>query len=452
MVLQTTLPPSPRFTLSKLPLTCALAVLLICNTASAQSDDGGAPSLSFRGFGTIGVAHSTEDQADFLAQDLQGAGAGHGRAWSPDVDSRLGVQLNADITPQLSGVLQVVAEQRHDKSYRPRVEWANLKYEVTPDFNIRAGRIVLPILMVSDSRKVGYAQPWVRPPVEVYSLIPLTSSDGIDMSYRLSFGDVNNTLHVGIGLRDISAGLPDGGDVIAKDGWVISDTLEYGNASLHVAYARSKVTVEAFRPLFGGYRDYAAGAAALPFGLGTQAAADASALTEKYDPDNKRFTILSIGGSYDPGNWFVMAEWAQTESKSVYGKRQGWYATSGYRFGAFTPYVSYAEAKLKSNQSDSGLAALSMTGSPFIDPFISGLNDGAAQLNAKLNEQLSGAAIQKTVSLGVRWDFARNAALKLQYDHSRLGSGSPGTLDHLQPGFEPGGKFEVFSATVDFVF
>jgi hypothetical protein len=149
-----------------------------------------------------------------------------------------------------------------------------------------------------------------------------------------------------------------------------------------------------------------------------------------------------------------MAEWAQTEQKSVLGKRQAWYASGGYRFGAFTPYLTYAESKFKSNQSDSGITGLPaiVTGVNQIDIPVAGLNGGLEALNAGLNGLLAGAPIQKTVSLGVRWDFARNAALKLQYDHTDIGSGSTGTLDHALPGFKPGGGFEVFSATIDFVF
>ncbi len=435
---------------SKLSLACALALLLASATAGAQGLEEVKPSWSFRGFGTLGVAHSTEDKAHFLAQDLQGTGAGLGRSWSPDIDTRAGAQLDLTFTPQLSGVLQIIAEQRYDGSYNPEVEWANLKYQVTPDFSIRAGRIVLPILMVSDSRKVGYAQPWVRPPVELYSLIPLTNSDGVDMSYRLSFGEVNNTVRIGASLRDIKEALPDGGDVVSKDGWQISNLLQYGDASLHMAYTRTKLTVEAFQPLFDGYRAFATGAAQTAAGLPpipataaaraalTAASAQANTLADKYNTDNKRFEILSIGGSYDPGDWFAMAEWVQTEQNSVFGKRQAWYVSGGYRFGAFTPYLTYAEAKFKSNQSDSGITAFS--------------NADTAKLNTALNDQLAGAPIQKTVSVGMRWDFARNAALKLQYDRTDIGSGSTGTLDHASRDYKLGGGFEVFSATIDFVF
>jgi predicted porin len=205
--------------------------------------------------------------------------------------------------------------------------------------------------------------------------------------------------------------------------------------------------------LFDGYRNYAQqSTAAIPFlptaGLRAQAAAGAAqalALADKYNANNKPFDFFSIGASYDPGKWFVMSEWGQTDSESVFGKRAAWYATGGYRWGKFTPYVTYAESKLKSNQSDPGITAV---------PPIPGLQNGAAQLNGILNGQdgLAGAPIQKTISVGLRWDVARNTALKLQYDYSRIGDNSPGTLDHTTDAFRPGGDFEVFSATVDFVF
>ncbi|HEX2603833.1 MAG TPA: hypothetical protein VHL60_04105, partial [Oxalicibacterium sp.] len=402
--------------------------------------------FSFDGFGTVGVAHSSESKADFLANDLQGTGAGRGRAWSPDVDSRIGGQLTARFTPQLSGVLQIVSEQRYDTSYTPRVEWGNIKYAFTPDLSVRVGRIVTSVFLESDSRKVGYAQPWVRPPVEVYSLVPLTNSDGADISYRLRIGEASHNLQIGYG--SASADTPDGGKVKAKNAWLISDTMEYGAATVHASYSRAKFSATDFSPLFDGYRQFATSATAqaaaiAPFlpslaAMLRQAAAQANNTADRYDPDNTTINVLSFGAMYDPGSWFAMAEWGQTDSSSVFGKRQAWYATGGYRWGKFTPYLTYAEAKLKSPQSDSGITAFT--------------NAQSTALNSHLNEQLSGAPIQKTISVGVRWDFMRNAALKVQYDHSRLGDGSPGTLDHQTAGFVPGGSFSVFSTTVDFVF
>jgi hypothetical protein len=73
-------------------------------------------------------------------------------------------------------------------------------------------------------------------------------------------------------------------------------------------------------------------------------------------------------------------------------------------------------------------------------------------LNAGLNAVLATIAIQRTISVGTRWDFMKNAAFKVQYDHTRIGAGSPGTLINIQPGFAPGGTVNLFSATIDFVF
>jgi hypothetical protein len=401
----------------------ALLVMAL-HIPGAHAEDAVTPMLSFAGFGTLGVVHSSEDKANFKSSVLAPNGAGYSHAWSADVDSRIGAQLTANFTGQLSAVVQVVSEQRYDNSYRPTVEWANIKYQFTPDLSIRLGRIVLPDFLVSDYRKVGYANPWVRPPVEVYGLVPISNSDGVDASYRMYLGEFTNTIQgtYGTGKARLPAG---GGTVTAKNAWAISDTLEYGHATMHVTYHRTTLTADAYKPLFDGFRQFG------PEGI---------ALADKYDVDNKLFAFIGLGAMYDPGDWFVMGEWGATDAHSVLGKRSAWYASGGYRFGKFTPYLTYAEAKVASNTSDPGLTVSALPPGP------------AAGLNAGLNALLGSIPVQKTLSIGSRWDFAKNAALKLQFDHIRLGAGMPGTLTEVQPGFQPGGKVNVFSATLDFVF
>src|ERR1700722_15366322 len=80
--------------------------------AYAASDDTNPSMFSFSAFGTLGVVHSSEDRADFTASPLAPDGPGFTDAWSPDVDSRLGAQVMARFTAQLSAMLQVVSEQR----------------------------------------------------------------------------------------------------------------------------------------------------------------------------------------------------------------------------------------------------------------------------------------------------------------------------------------------------
>lgn len=419
-------------------------VLALACTAGARAQEQQYPNFTFSGYGTVGIVHSSEDEADLIAHDFQFKGAGRHDSWSMAVDSRLGLQVGAQFTPELSGVLQVVSEQRYDGTFRPEVEWLNLNYDINPDLSLRAGRIVIDSFLVSDHRKVGYATPWVRPPVELYSLIPLTNSDGVDVRWRTHFGDVHNTFKVGAGVT--SERTVQGGKAKTEGlSWHFSDTVEYGPMTLHLAYTRGNFSADVpdFERLINGYRQFAQGAGSLPFGLGAQAAAQANALADKYDPHDKRLEFYGVGGSYDPGNWFVMAEWGRTDSDSILGTREAWYATAGYRWGKFTPYITYSESKLKSNQSDPGITAA---------PPIGGLDLLAGALNGGLNQALAEAPIQKTWAVGVRWDFAKNAALKLQYNYSRMGDNSPGNLDHQSPQFEPGENYEVFSATIDFVF
>lgn len=401
---------------------------LVLHAGAAHAQEAPSP-FSFRGFGTLGLTRSSEDQADFTPTVFKHHGAGHSHEWSADVDSLLAGQITARITPQLSGVLQAIVEQQYDNSYRPAIEWANLKYEVTRDFSLRAGRIVLPVFMVSDSRKVGYANPWVRPPIEVYSLVPLGSNDGIDLSHRMQAGDVTSTLQANYGANDVRFPASVGGTARARASWGVSYTLESGAATARIKYHQARVSVDSYQPLFDGFRQFGA---------------EGIAIAERYEPVDKRLSFIGLGAMYDPSHWFVMAEWGATNARSVLGKRNAWYASSGYRLGRVTPYLTYAQARTTSETSDAGLTVSAYP------PFLTG---AATTLNAGLNTALvSSAPKHTTVSIGGRWDVAQSAALKLQIDRVRLGEGSTGMLRNTQPGFQPGGAFSVLTITLDFVF
>jgi hypothetical protein len=407
-------------------LTHITLLAAVLYASGANADDFAAPQLSFSGFGTLGVVHSSEDQADFTSSILKPDGAGYSHAWSKDVDSLIGGQVTATITPKLSAVLQVIAEQNYDNTYQPHVEWANIKYQFTPDFSLRVGRTVLPTFLFSGTRKVAYTYPWVRPPLEVYIRVPVTASDGVDASYRAHVGDFTHTVQANYGSSRNT--LPDGGGTVEADhAWGITYSVEHQATTLHLAYQRTMLTLDSVKPLFDAFRQFG------PQGI---------AIADKYDADNKPLSIIAVGATYDPGKWFATAEWAHTENHSFLGNGTGWYASSGYRLGKFTPYLTYAQATAD-NLSDPGLN-LSALPPPAAGP--------AAGLNAALNSLLGQKIVQNTVSIGGRWDFMRNAALKLQYDHTDIGAGSRGVLTNLQPGFQSGGKVNVFSATVDFVF
>ncbi len=389
--------------------TALLATALYA--AGASADDFKAPMFSFNGFGTLGVVHSSEDQADFTSSILKPNGAGYSHAWSADVDSLIGGQITANFTPKLSAVLQVIAEQNYDNTYRPHVEWANIQYQFTPDFSVRLGRTVLPTFLFSDTRRVAYTYPWARPPMEVYHLLPVTADDGLEVLYNKHVGDFTHALQTKYSKSDIKT--PGGGTVKARQALGISYDLEYHAVTMHFAYQRLKLTIDSVKPLFDAFRQFGP---------------EGNALADKYDLNGKPTSVIAAGVKYDPGKYFVTAEWSRYAAHSFIGNIIGWYASGGYRLGNFTPYLTYGEAKAD-NLSDPGLN-LSTLPPSLIGP--------AAGLNAALNSILSTKPVQNTLSIGGRWDFMSNAALKLQYDHTGIGAGSTGVLINLQPGFQAG--------------
>ena len=408
----------------------AIALLAAAVYASgASAGDADTPDFSFSSFGTLGVVHSNLDQADFTSTTFKPNGAGYSHDWSADVDSLIGAQVTANFTPQLSAVVQVISEQSFDNSYRPHVEWANIKYQFTPDFSVRVGRTALPVFMETDSRKVGYANPWVRPPIEFYNLVPVTSNDGIDASYRMPVGTATNTFQVSAGRSDSQ--FPNGGGtatVHVRKLVMFVDTFERGFTTLRLSYGRARFTIPEFAPLFDAFRQFG------PAGM---------AIADKYDVNKSLITFLGLGASYDPGNWFVMGEWGRINLHSALGASTGWYTSGGYRLGKFVPYATFGQVKADSNTTDPGLT-LSALPPSLVGP--------ATELNAGLNSLLGAIAVQKTISIGGRWDFAKNMDLKLQLDRTRLGAGSAGNLVDLQPGFQKGSNVNVVSVAVDFVF
>lgn len=261
----------------------------------------------------------------------------------------------------------------------------------------------------------------MRPPQEVYGLIPVSSIDGVDASHRTRLRGFTNTVRATYGRKDAHQAY--GGTLESREDLIVSNTVERGGATVYAAYSQFRLTAVGQKALFDGFRSQGP---------------EGQEIADRYEIDDSRFQVANVGARYDPGNWFVMGEWARLESRTYFGERHGWYLTSGFRVGSLTPYVSYGRRKVDSETSHPGLDS---------DPEPNGVD-----LNAALNGLLGSAPEQQRVALGARWDFARNAALNMQYDHIDLDDDSAGFLINEQPDFRRGGTVDLISATVDFVF
>jgi hypothetical protein len=364
---------------ARVNITCAAAIASGLALAATPSHAGYAIDqyVTVSGFGTLGVVHSDYDLADFAATVAQPRGAGYSRSWSPTPDSDLGAQANVSFTDALSGVVQVVSRENEDDNFKPEVEWANLKYDITPDLAVRIGRVLLPTYQRSEIQNVGYALPWVRIPVEITYTNTAIHNDGIDVLFRVKTAAVTQNLEAqwGAAIEDLPglAFNSDRAHVV-----MFGDTLQYGDASLHLVYERCD--------------------------------------TQGFP--STRLQLEDVGVTYDPGTWFVTEDANHTQDP-YFGEFFAWYLSGGVHVGRFAPYATY-----------------------------SSLRAGAAG-----SSELKELGDEHSVSIGVRWDFARNFDLKLQLDRVTLDSvDDTASFANIQPSARIGDKANVLSLALDFVF
>jgi len=398
------------------------------------------PTLGFHAFGTLGAVRSDQDDADVVSNVyMQPNGAGHTRRWDFGLDSKLGGQVDADFRNGWSAVLQGVTKHRYDNSWTPEIEWANVKYQLTPALSIRGGRTVAPTFMLSDTANVGYANPWVRGPQELYSLVPITHLDGVDLAWNILLGPATNVLQASFGANTFDA--IDGLEISGRGAWILSNTLEYSFVTLRVGYLRVDLTFESdqLAALTGGLAGLGNTLTESGFPVAGQRAV---ALAGRYDVDDTPIEIFSAGLRLSPGNWLLLAEGARTTHAGLIPKTQAGYVTGGYRLGRLQPYVTWAtldsETHRPSSVPPSGLPA----------PLAAAVNAANGGLAAAL---WAAAPSQNSIALGLRWDVLDGTAVKVEYQHIDLENGSPGRFGNVQPGFRPGGNADLFSFSVDFV-
>jgi predicted porin len=275
------------------------------SVGTEKSTDTDQPMFQFGGFGTLATTHSSQKLGDYVIDGTVPKGAGRSANWDWNSDSRLGIQASANIIQNVSAVIQVISEYNSDGTYRPGIEWANVKYEFIPDAYIRVGRIALPTFLNSNNRKVGYSYPWIHPPVDVYRQRAITNSDGVDAMYRFGAGRAENAIKIIYGMNTIDSPTT---TVDSRDIQGITNTLEFSSATFRVGYEKRKFKSRNLQTGIIG-----------PW-------------TSSSD--------LTVGASYDPGKYFVISEWIQRKSTT---KIDAMYIGGGYRLNDVTSFMTYSQ-------------------------------------------------------------------------------------------------------------
>lgn len=277
------------------------------------------------GFGSVSAAKSDNTTPLFRNREITDD-------WCYDCDSTLGLQLDWRISPALRTSFQL-AKRPQDHYSDPEWEWVYAAYEVNA-LTIKAGRLRLPLFLMSEYYYVSYAYPWFRPPQDVYdATLGITSYDGISFTWNGWLSDQVTT--------SVTAhyGLPDQGTFGVVGGQLKLDSDYTAGLSLQFYFDDSTVNASYLR------------SEAKQTAIMTIPSSDQT-VTEQ---SKETFDIFSVGIEQYWGPVRLLSEGLL--SRDLYAN---WYVSLDYHWQSLTPYVTYSQQR-RDRDSESYLLGLRYT-------------------------------------------------------------------------------------------
>lgn len=393
--------------------------------------------LRVDGFGTVGAYQSNND--DVRVKPDSRARTGSEGDLRFDGDTLLAIQGTINPNGPLKGVLQMVSHKKvdgtsYDGNWRPLTEWAYLGWDITPEINVKAGRVVAPLFMISDTRNLGYAQTAVRPPQMVYQINPITNLDGATANWDYRLDEAQFTL---TGLYGKSSVADSSGAFKANKIYGGALKATQGDWTARVGYTRfSDVSVTLTPTLNESY----VGLQNIPGCTNC-----ATEILSEIPLTAMKFRMMSYGLSWEHGDYSIQGEYINRFGNTLAAPDvRGWYLQGAKRIGDWTPYVRYGEFNC--------VDTLNLQ--PASDPSLAALNQALVFGDQTRNE----------LAFGVRWDFAPRMALKAEYNmykvqNPSVGSGQVVNYPILTPGNNQStsfagnqGRVHLLTVNLDFVF
>lgn len=407
----------------------ALSLLLACGMANAE--------ITFSGYGSIVAGKVVSGEVDPSGEKEFQVDFYDYAFYTEDIDfekeSMIAVQMRADIADKLSATVQVVAKGAD--GWSPDVDWAYLTYQVGQDGTLMVGRRMLPMYYFSEYMEVGYAYPWIRPPANLYWW-EITQFNGLTYSHNFFAGDWTLGTSVFGGRetqRDIKSHdfwrnrggyyFPPAGTYIAGTADVTWSKILGTNVTasndwidLRASYFRTHYNTTAEVMFFDeldldgdGVTDQIVERRSNPDG--TPIISGDWPLTD-FDLD-----FFGLGGSLTFQYVTLLFDYNYVIYDDGYGSRfPTYYVSAVYNHDVWQPYVGLSKAKLKLTENWQGF----------------GVGD---------------AEEHQIMTLGVRYNLAANAALKVEYNKFTDQGNRPGWYD-----FSYHNDAGLFSVALDFVF
>ncbi|MCL1059713.1 hypothetical protein L2729_17215 [Shewanella gelidimarina] len=274
----------------------SILLLSLGITANAEAGIELTDNILLSGFGSTSISKTDNKTPLFISREISDE-------ICYDCDTLFGLQLDIDIFEGFNASAQVVKRTQDDWS-DPELEWAYLGYEFA-DFEVRAGRLRLPLFLVSEFYYVGQAYTWARPPEEVYdAILGFTSYDGISLAWHYEISDeISLTISPYYGFERLNE-VELGGTLLQFDTdymtGVYIDLVGF-NYRIHTGFMQTQYIQRPF-------------------------------------PATDKLDVYTVGAEYSLDAWQWMAELEYDELQI------NWYASVGYALDDFTPYLVYAES------------------------------------------------------------------------------------------------------------
>jgi len=342
-------------------------------------------AIQFDGFFTVGAATHDDENDNVYIGSLGDRGITNNVTF--ETDTRFGLQISSDIADNASVVAQILGTGTNS-NFNAVVEWAYVDYEFNKYISLRAGKVKQPVYLVNDYVEVGYAYPWIRPPVEVYYLNnPLNTVNGAELlfSFPIGKGQLSFQPYVGSNRDDI----PNGGGAYFEAEGIIGIDVKYA-APGYLIHASNFHCREV--NTFGSFTIPNS-----PFG--------------PLDVDlngTGKCDVTSAGFNLDLSNVVVYAEWQERKTTDKlsrpFGDTEAWYTTLGYRIGKWLPHLTFANIK--------GTASDLYPGAVCPQAVVGGCSGTTLSPTSGFNFPVP---LQSSVTAGLRYEVNDSAALKMEY-------------------------------------
>jgi hypothetical protein len=386
--------------------------------------------IEFSGFGSIGLAASSSEQLGFR-RDINDPGSISSGDTSLGALSVLGLQLNAGLNNQLDAVVQLTFRDAVKQNSNSILRLAALSYSPNDDWKIRLGRTSPRIFLLSDSRLISYSNLWTMPVQEFYGPLIVNYADGFDITHSLNRGPGVLRTSLSYGSTELEYDDPVFDPARIKLNSALAFSVEYDAFDwlLRIAYAYAK-DGENFQELESLRSQLRGLSTAFNW-------SDGMRLADDFSFEDGRIDYWSVGGKSNFDKLELVSEYTWLNSDIEFlPASEAAYVSAAWHFQEWVPYIT--------------LAAVSVSDSYELQEPPPA---AAAQLAYLTVSYLDSRFEQESLSVGVRWDFGLNKALKFQWDHKKVQDGAYGLWAPVDLAFPEGEQeVDVFTISLDFIF